>query len=582
MRFFLILNRDGEIRLSPFAEADSPSEQGLVLSQPFPLGFLRDVLKSLGPGSPHGIDRETLGRDILRAVRAGSEREAAAGTRGELLPEWGPAACPPKDADEESYRDFCQRVSGRQLLGGDLNRVAREMAVSPEQVWRWADRRVRKSLAGWFPAVSRREGKWLCRRCGEEAKEWPGQYGPAATCPECAALGAATSLEVLYRDYGSLSGNAPANCDFAPRWPLTAAQSAAAEEVLRFVERDGEKEALVWAACGAGKTEMCFPAVAWALSRTIPVLFAAPRQDVVHDVAPRLRRDFPGLPVQVLSGSVSRHYEPGVLVLATTHQILRFYRAFGLVFLDEMDAFPYAGNRMLAWGVRQAMRPEGKLLWLSATPSRDVLAGAKKGSIPLIRLPARHHGQPLPVPHWERLSLDGRGGCPATLCEKLRDLARLGPVLVFVPKISWVAAVLAAIRRCLPDLAGEGSYSADPRRREKIEGLRQGRYRFFVTTSILERGVTLPGVQVAVLAADHPVFDERALVQMAGRAGRTKDCPDGQVVFFAERETACLKKARRWIEEQNRFAREEGLLASPTQSAGELNSSGQTSASPRR
>lgn len=533
-----------------------------MLSQAFPLGFLWDVLKSLRPGSPHTADRQTLSRDILQAVSAASEREAAA--RGDRGPEWDPLVCAPSGVDEKSCRDFGLRVGGRQLLGGDLNHVAGEMAVSPEQVWRWADHRVRKKLAGWFPAVSRQGGKWLCRRCGGEAKEWPGHWGPAATCPGCAALGAATSLEVLYRDYGSLTGNAPANYDFAPRWPLTAAQSAAAGEVLRFVDRAGEKEALVWAACGAGKTEMCFPAVDWALRRRIPVLFAAPRQDVVHDVAPRLRRDFPGLPVRVLSGSVSRHYEPGVLVLATTHQILRFYRAFGLVFLDEMDAFPYAGSRMLARGVRQALQPEGKLLWLSATPSRDVLARAEKGSIPLIRLPARHHGKPLPVPYWERQSFDAGGGCPATLCEKLKDLAQLGPVLIFVPKISWVATVLADVRLRLPHFVCEGSYSADPGRREKIEGLRQGRYRLFVTTSILERGVTLPGVQVAVLAADHPVFDERALVQMAGRAGRTKDCPDGRVIFFAEREAASLKKARRWIEEQNRLARKEGLLVRST------------------
>lgn len=561
MRFFLILCGDGEIRLSPLAELDKPGEQGLVLTPALPLALLSDTLKSLGLTSEWlATARQTLAphllQDIVQAVRSRVGQ-------GDFGFEWREAGQPPDEqvGDGESYRDFSRRVQGRQLTGGDLNHLAQEMGVGPEQVRRWADQVVRQHQAGWFPAVMKEGRIWRCRRCGEEAEEWPGLYGAAATCRSCASLGASTSLEALYCDYRSLAGDAPWKYDFAPHWALTPAQQEAAEEVLEFVERMEKREALVWAACGAGKTEMCFPAIDWALSRGIPVLFAAPRQDVVHDVAPRLQRDFRGLPIQVLSGHVQVHYAPGPLVLATTHQILRFYRAFGLIFLDEMDAFPYAGNHMLAWGLKQALAAGGKLVYLSATPSQEYLHRAAKGQIRLIRLPARHHRKPVPVPSWERMAFkQGISGCPQRLLTKLGDLAERGPVLVFVPKISWVEPTLAALRRCLPHLSSEGSHSADPERQEKIAGLRQGRYRLFVTTSILERGVTLRGVQVVVLAADHPVFDERALVQMAGRVGRTEDCPDGQVIFFAGREASSLKTARHWIEEQNRLAQARGLL----------------------
>lgn len=63
-----------------------------------------------------------------------------------------------------------------------------------------------------------------------------------------------------------------------------------------------------------------------------------------------------------------------------------------------------------------------------------------------------------------------------------------------------------------------------------------------------------------VLFADHPVFDERSLVQMAGRAGRTLERPEGKVIFSGLTLTKAMKEAVEWIEEQNEIARREGLV----------------------
>ena len=58
---------------------------------------------------------------------------------------------------------------------------------------------------------------------------------------------------------------------------------------------------------------------------------------------------------------------------------------------------------------------------------------------------------------------------------------------------------------------------------------------FLVTTAVLERGVTVKDLQVIVFNADHAVYDSAALIQIAGRAGRKIDAPEGEVVFFAKR-----------------------------------------------
>ncbi|MPN54638.1 ComF operon protein 1 [bioreactor metagenome] len=111
-----------------------------------------------------------------------------------------------------------------------------------------------------------------------------------------------------------------------------------------------------------------------------------------------------------------------------------------------------------------------------------------------------------------------------------------------------------------PEWMIEGSYSSDPGRREKIEKLRTGGYSVIVTTSILERGVTVPDAQVIVLEANHDIFDERALVQMAGRVGRTRENPQGRALFLARRKTSAIQKAIDWIQEQNNLALEQGLI----------------------
>ena len=112
----------------------------------------------------------------------------------------------------------------------------------------------------------------------------------------------------------------------------------------------------------------------------------------------------------------------------------------------------------------------------------------------------------------------------------------------------------------MPDKKVAGSWSADKSRTQKVAAFLAGEIAVFVCTSILERGVTLDNVQVAVLYADHELYDVRALVQMAGRTGRTVQNPDGRALFLATRITKAMKEAVEWVREQNKLALEQGFL----------------------
>ena len=71
------------------------------------------------------------------------------------------------------------------------------------------------------------------------------------------------------------------------------------------------------------------------------VAIAAPRIDVCVELAPRLKEAFPTVEQNVLHSQSEEGYKRVPLTIATTHQMLRFYRAFDLIVIDETDSFPY-------------------------------------------------------------------------------------------------------------------------------------------------------------------------------------------------------------------------------------------------
>ena len=106
----------------------------------------------------------------------------------------------------------------------------------------------------------------------------------------------------------------------------------------------------------------------------------------------------------------------------------------------------------------------------------------------------------------------------------------------------------------------ESVHAEDPQRKEKVMKMRQGEIPILLTTTILERGVTIPNIDVAVLGAEEKIFTESALVQIAGRVGRSADYPTGDIVYFHYGRTREMIKALLHIDQMNKEARKRGLL----------------------
>ncbi|WP_019915053.1 helicase-related protein [Paenibacillus sp. HW567] len=429
-------------------------------------------------------------------------------------------------------------------------------------------------------AATARRAQMRCLRCGSAAT---GRTACAACglagcayCEACLALGRSRACALLLRSAASPAVQCTAGASptvAARRWGLSAAQAGAAGAALGFLAEPRQRSAaksperfLLWAVTGAGKTEITFPLLDAVLAAGGRALVATPRRDVVLELAPRLARAFPAETLAVLYGGSADRWSDGRITLATTHQLLRFHQSFDLVILDEVDAFPFHNDSMLAYAAEHASKPRGSFIYLSATPPKELQHLARSGKLPHARVPVRFHGHPLPVPrHLEMAPVQQclkRGFLPRALLEALRrSFTRQAQIFLFVSRIAHIEGILTLLRRNFPGTAIEGTSSQDPARAEKVAAFRSRIVSLLVTTTILERGVTVPRSDVFILDADSGLFDEAALVQMAGRAGRSKDDPAGTVVFASPQWTRSQRGAISQIRTMNTIARRQGYLS---------------------
>ena len=303
-------------------------------------------------------------------------------------------------------------------------------------------------------------------------------------------------------------------------------------------------DSLVHAVCGSGKTEIVLDLIKYAISSGHRVGFAVPRRDVARELYQRFKNIFVNNTVCAVYGGHTNKLE-GDLVCITTHQLFRYQDYFDLLILDEVDAFPYNGNEILNVFFKKAVR--GHYVMMSATPPKEVIEEFQKPNKMILRLDTRFHGHPLPVPEIKiRHSI-------MKYYQLTEDLRRFSlqnkPVFIFTPTIDICEKVHSVLRFLIKDISFV--HSKCPDREEKIENFRKGKIKALVTTAVLERGVTLKNLQVIVFNSDHVLYTSAALIQIAGRAGRKKECPTGEVIFIAGRKTQEMELAIKEIERAN-------------------------------
>ena len=410
-----------------------------------------------------------------------------------------------------------------------------------------------KEIAQELPTIEKQNGRYQCFRCGSmiDQKLWK-LSEEVLYCRACIQLGRIRSDQKLY---------AIAQQDFEGQevlnWKgtLTSYQQEVSDGLIQAVKEGGN--ALVHAVTGAGKTEMMYQVVATAIKSGQAVCIATPRIDVCIELYGRMKEDF-SCSISLLHGESDPYFRTP-LVIATTHQLLKFYQAFDLLIIDEVDAFPFVDNPMLYKAAQNAIKKEGNTLYLTATSTDELEKKVKKKEIIRYSLPRRFHGNPLVVPEikWvpkvrEKIE---KGRIPYELLQLIKKQRQTRyPLLIFVSEIELGQQFTENLKKYFPkDTIGFVSSQTTDRLR-MVEEFRNRALTILVSTTILERGVTFPLVDVFVLESNHKLFTKSALVQISGRVGRSKERPTGKLLFLSDGITREMKKAIKEIKEMNQEA----------------------------
>jgi len=410
-----------------------------------------------------------------------------------------------------------------------------------------------KEIAYELPAIEKQNGRYQCFRCGSliDQKLWK-LSEEVLYCRACIQLGRIRSDQKLYTiAQQDFEGQEVLNW----KGTLTSYQQEVSDGLIKAVKEG--KHALVHAVTGAGKTEMMYQVVATAIKSGQAVCIATPRIDVCIELYGRMKEDF-SCSISLLHRESDPYFRTP-LVIATTHQLLKFYQAFDLLIIDEVDAFPFVDNPMLYKAAQNAIKKGGNTLYLTATSTDELDKKVKKKEIIHYSLPRRFHGNPLVVPEIKWVSKMRekieKGRIPYELLQLIKKQRQTHyPLLIFVSEIELGQQFKENIKKYFPkETVGFVSSQTQDRLRI-VEEFRNKEKTILVSTTILERGVTFPLVDVFVLESNHKLFTKSALVQISGRVGRSKERPTGKLLFLSDGITREMKKAIKEIKEMNQEA----------------------------
>ena len=144
---------------------------------------------------------------------------------------------------------------------------------------------------------------------------------------------------------------------------------------------------------------------------------------------------------------------------------------------------------------------------------------------------------------------------PTKLLKLIKEQRKTSfPLILFVSEIELGDKILSLLRRDFKNEIIELVTSKTDNRLELVEKFRNQEITILVSTTILERGVTFPKVDVFVIEANHRLFTKSALVQIAGRVGRSMERPTGKLLYLAEGSSKEMTQAIKEIKEMNREA----------------------------
>ena len=365
----------------------------------------------------------------------------------------------------------------------------------------------------------------ICPRCKNQDSQYFYTFKNITYCRKCVKIGSTCFSP-------SRSPSIIKTVDYQLDYELTPLQNNISRQLLQRYQQ--HLNTSLKAVCGAGKTEITYEVIKYALNQGQRVCFTTPRKELVIELAKRLQSQFKNISITTVYGGHSELVD-GQFIICTTHQLYRYPQYFDLLILDELDAFPYVNNEVLIGLLQNSIK--GNYIYMSATLTNQ----------PDLLMTKRYHGYLLDVP---KCYLTSSVVMYLWGIKKIRDFVRKKkPVLVYVPTIQLTNTVARIFK--LFKLKSHAISSNTKDIQKFIERLRHHQLDVLVTTTILERGITIDNVQVIILYGNNRIYTTATLIQICGRVGRKTAHPSGSISIFTPYKTRAIKECLKTIKQDN-------------------------------
>lgn len=366
----------------------------------------------------------------------------------------------------------------------------------------------------------------ICPRCKNQDPKYFCTFNKITYCRKCIKIG--SSNKMTQSSKNQLSQHVDYHLDYQ----LTPLQQELSNKLLTRYQMNLNTK--LKAVCGAGKTEITYAVIKYALNQGHNVCFTTPRKELVIELAKRLEKQFTNINLTIVYGGNSTKTD-GQFIVCTTHQLYRYPHYFDLLILDELDAFPYANNEVLINILKNSIR--GNYIYMSATLSNK----------PDLLMSKRYHGHPLDLPKCYITGLIMMYLMAIKLIISFK--AEKKPVLVFVPTIKLTATIHRYFN--LVGIKNQAVSSKTKDIHTLLKQLKTGQLDALITTTILERGITIPNIQVIILYGNNRIYRSSTLIQICGRVGRKYNYPSGTISIFTPYKTKAIKQCIKTLKEDN-------------------------------
>lgn len=360
---------------------------------------------------------------------------------------------------------------------------------------------------------------YICSKCNNSDQRYFSKVGDKVYCRKCLKF----SGKLANESYSIKKGN------YSLKYKLTENQKQASDFILSNIK--AKKNCALNAVCGAGKTEIIYDSLEYCLNNNLKIGIAIPRKDVVVELKERIEKDFN---VKVVGVYGDNHSElEGDIIVFTTHQAYRYLGYFDVLIIDEIDAFPYNNNAVLQSVVCKCSE---LFVYMSATMPLYIENDTK---IPKYYLNKRYHNHDLPIPTIKKSFM------MVYTLKKMIKHYKDKVVLVYFPTIKIQNKISHRVK--YKYLINSKSLN----RKDILNKIRSLDKGIILTTTVLERGITIKDVQVIVYNAEHKLFNKDVLIQISGRVGRNINYYKGDIVFVCSSVSKDMKLAIKTIKKYN-------------------------------